>query len=229
MKEPQDSIRLDGTIEAIARRSYVEQFGKRFSIEQGVVDLRGRPMDSRIDIRAVYTVPSTRDPGRPEATITLDVDGTLNDLALQLGSEPEMENADIISYLATGRPAGRSLDLDQNGSGGTALGSFGSDVALSQITGLVEGLASEGVGLDVIEIRPDGLRGATLIAGRFVSPKVYVGFKQPIGRDPDDPDGHSEFERTEVELEYQALRWLLLNMEASNSAVSFLLRYRHVY
>jgi hypothetical protein len=122
-----------------------------------------------------------------------------------------------------------TLDLDQTGSGGTALGSFGSDVALSQITGLVEGLASEGIGLDVIEIRPDGLRGATLIAGRFVSPKVYVGFKQPIGRDPDDPDGRSEFERTEVELEYQALRWLLLNMEASNSAVSFLLRYRHAY
>jgi translocation and assembly module TamB len=102
-------------------------------------------------------------------------------------------------------------------------------VALGQVTGLVEGLAGEGVGLDVIEIRPDGLRGATLIAGRYISPKVYVGFKQPIGRDQDDPDGRSGFERTEVELEYQALRWLLLNMEASNSAVSFLLRYRRVY
>jgi hypothetical protein len=139
-----------------------------------------------------------------------------------------MENADIISYLATGRPATTSLDFNQNGEGG-GIGALGSDVALGQVTGLVEGLAAEGAGLDVIEIRPDGLRGATLIAGRFVSPKLYVGFKQPIGRDPDDPDGRSEFERTEVEFEYQALRWLLLNMEASNSAVSFLFRYRHAY
>lgn len=226
-KEPRDSLQFDGTIEAVSRRSYVEQFGKRFRIERGVVDLRGKASESLINIRAAYLVPSTRDPNEPEVTITLDVQGTLDDLSLTLGSEPEMENADIVSYLATGRPAASSLDFQQNGDGG--LGTIGSEFALGQVTGLVEGLASESIGLDVVEIRPDGLRGATLIAGRYITPTVYVGFKQPIGRDPNNPDTHNEFERTEVELEYQALRWLLLNMEASNSAVSLLFRYRYAY
>jgi translocation and assembly module TamB len=227
-KEPQDSLRFNGRIEAVPQRSYVEQFGKRFAIETGVVELQGMVSEAQLDISAAYRVPSTRDPSVPEAIITLGIEGTMNDLTLLLGSEPEMENADIVSYLATGRPAATSLDFGQSGGSG-GIGSIGSDLALGQVTGLVEGLAAEGVGLDVIEIRPDGLRGATLIAGRYVTPRVYVGFKQPIGRDPDDADGRSEFERTEVELEYQAVRWLLLNMQASNSAVSFLFRFRHAY
>lgn len=227
-KQPRDSLRFDGRIEAVARRSWVEQFGRRFSIQEGVVELQGTAAESRVDVQAVYEVPSTNDT-EPEATITLDVEGTLDDLSLTLGSEPSMENADIVSYLATGRPASSSLDFRSDEGGGGGLRSIGSEFALGQVTGLVEGLAAEGVGLDVVEIRTDGLRGATLIAGRYVRPELYVGFKQPVGRDPDDPTADSGADRTEVEIELQALRWLLLNMEASNSAVSFLFRFRYAY
>jgi len=161
-------------------------------------------------------------------TITLDIAGTLDDLSLTLGSEPNLENADIVSYLATGRPAAASLDFSSNGNG-RGIGTIGSQLALSQVTGLVEGLAAERIGLDVIEIQPDGLRGATLIAGRYISPSLFVGFKQPIGRNPEESKASTEIDRTQVELEYQAFRWLLLNMEASNSAVTFLFRYRRAY
>lgn len=228
-KQPMDSLRFDGRIEAVPRRSWVEQFGRRFSIREGIVELRGTAAETRIDVEAAYEVPSSNDT-EAEATITLDIEGTLDDLSLTLGSDPAMENADIVSYLATGRPASSTLDFRSNGEEGQGgLRSIGSEFALGQVTGLVEGLAAEGVGLDVVEIRTDGLRGATLIAGRFVRPDLYVGFKQPVGRDPDDPDADSGFDRTEVELELQALRWLLLNMEASNSAVSFLFRFRYAY
>ncbi len=229
-KEPSDSLRFDGRIEAVPRRSWVEQFGRRFAIREGIVELRGTAAETRIDVEAAYEVPSSNDT-EAEATITLDIEGTLDDLSLTLGSDPAMENADIVSYLATGRPASSTLDFRSNGEEGQGGGlrSIGSEFALGQVTGLVEGLAAEGVGLDVVEIRTDGLRGATLIAGRFVRPDLYVGFKQPVGRDPDDPDADSGFDRTEVELELQALRWLLLNMEASNSAVSFLFRFRYAY
>jgi len=227
-KAKADSMRFDGRVETVSRRSYVEQFGKRFSIDRGVMELQGRPAETGIDIRAVYRVPSPSDPSTPEVTITLDVGGTLDDLSLTLGSEPTMENADIVSYLATGRPAASSLDFQQNGSGG-GLGTIGSEFALGQVAGLVEGFASEGIGLDVIDIQPSGLRGATLIAGRYLSPSVFVGFKQPIGRDTDNPNAANRTVNTQVELEYQALRWLLLNMEASSSTVSLLFRYRRAY
>lgn len=226
-KEPSDSVRLDGEVDAVPSRSYVEQFGRRFSIRRGRIELRGTVPESRIDMEAVYTVPSRGNPGAAEATITMDVEGTLNDLSLTLGSEPEMENADIVSYLATGRPASTSLSVGGDGGGG--FGSIGSDYALGRVTGLVEGLAAEGIGLDVVEIEADGLRGATLVAGRFVSPRVYVGFKQPIGRDARDAANSSGVDRTEVEVEYEALKWLLLNMEASNSTISFFFRFRYAY
>lgn len=226
-KAPNDSLRFDGRVEAVAQRSWVEQFGRRFSIETGVVELQGLATEAQIEVQAAYRVPSKTD-GGAEAVITLDVDGTLDDLSLTLGSEPSMENADIVSYLATGRPAASSLDFQGDGEGG-GLRTFGSEYALGQVTGLVEGLAAEGVGLDVVEIRTDGLRGATLIAGRYVRPELYVGFKQPVGRNPDNPDADTGFDQTEVEIELQALRWLLLNMEAGNSAVSFFFRVRHAY
>jgi translocation and assembly module TamB len=225
-KQQADSVRINGRIEAVSDRSHIEQFGKRFSIVQGVVELRGRPVEAEIDVRAVYQVPSTRDPNDAEVTITLDIDGMMADLSLTLGSEPSMENADIISYLATGRPAATSLDI---GGEGRSLRSISSEYALGQVTSLVENVAEQGIGLDVIEIEPDGLRGATLIAGRYVSPRVYVGFRQPIGRNVDNAEASSSAEQTEVEIEYQAVRWLLLNMEASSSAISLLFRYRHAY
>jgi translocation and assembly module TamB len=226
-KEPSDSVRLDGEVDAVPSRSYVEQFGRRFSIRRGRIEFRGTVPESRVDMEAAYIVPSRGNPGAAEATITLDVEGTLDDLSLVLGSEPEMENADIVSYLATGRPA--STGLSVGGDGGGGLGSIGSDYALGRVTGLVEGLAAEGIGLDVVEIEADGLRGATLVAGRFVSPRVYVGFKQPIGRDARDAASSSGADRTQVEVEYEALKWLLLNMEASNSTISFFFRFRYAY
>ncbi len=227
-KQPRDSLHFDGRVEAVPRRSWVRQFGRRFSIEQGVVELRGTAPETRVDVRAVYEVPSTSN-DRPEASITLDIEGTLTDLSLTLGSEPSMENADIVSYLARGRPASSSFDVQGDDEGGGLRG-MGSDFALGQVTGLVEGLAAEGVGLDVVEIRTDGLRGATLIAGRYVTPAVYVGFKQPVGRSPEDrAAGGGSLAQTEVELEIQTLRWLLLSMEASNSTISFLFGFRYAY
>jgi translocation and assembly module TamB len=226
-KEPGDSLRLDGRVEAVPRRSWVEQFGRRFRIEEGVVDFRGTVPRTRIDVRAAYEVPTTRD-DQPEATITLDLEGTPQDLSLTAGSDPPMENADILSYLATGRPAASSLDVQGEGGEG-GLGTVGSEFALGQVAGLVEGLAAEGVGLDVVDIRTDGLRGATVVAGRYVTPELYVGFKQPVGRDGDASEPGTSFDQTEVEVELQALRWLLLNMEASNSALRLLLRFRRAY
>ncbi len=229
-REPGDSMRLDGQVETVAGHSYLEQFGRRFSVDRGDLDFRGTIPQTQVDVRAVYRVPSKNNPDAPEATITLDVGGALDSLSVTLGSEPTMENADIVAYLATGRPASTSLAVGSGGSGGGGgLESVGSNYALGQVTGLVEGLAADKIGLDVVEIEADGLKGATLIAGRFVSPKVYVGFRQPVGRDARATDGSGNVDRTQVEIEYQALRWLLMNMDASQSTIGFFLNVRHAY
>jgi len=159
------------------------------------------------------------------------VTGGMDDLALTLGSAPPMETADVLSYMATGRPAASAVEFGQQGEGGPGgVVGAGAALALDQAASALERTAAESVGLDVVEIRHQGLDGATLIAGRYVSPRLFVGFQQPLtlGARPD--DALTETSRgTEVEVEYSAYHWLLLSLEGGQSTVRFFLRTRHAF
>jgi autotransporter translocation and assembly factor TamB len=218
---------LDGSVEVIENRGFIEQFGRRFQPGEGTVTFAGPVEETRVDLAATYSVPSYGDPDNAEATIILNVQGTQDSLSIELSSEPPMENADIVSYIATGRPAAGSLSFGGNGSDG-GLMSAGANLALDQVLGAVEGAAEQSVGLDVVEIRREGLREATLVAGKYVSPRLYVGFSQPVSLEGGGLALGGEG-ASEVELELQALRWLLLNIEGSDSALSFFLRGRYAY
>jgi translocation and assembly module TamB len=222
-KESGELERVFGTLEAVSRGSYVEQFGRRFAITRGEVVFNGPPEELRLDVSSEYAVPSAGDPTSNEVVIGLGVIGGLEDMALVLSSEPEMENADIVSYLATGRPSSQTLQFDSEGDG---LVERGADIALGQATDAVERLASESLGLDVVQIRTDGARGVTIAAGRYVSPRLYLGFSRPISRGS---ESSTATQTMEVEIEYQAFRWLLLNLRRDGSRLDFFLRSRHAY
>lgn len=219
---------LQGSVDVIAGRGFVEQFGRRFDLADGTVTFNGSPAETRVDLEATYTIPSRDNPDDAEVTIILEVTGTQEDLSLTLSSEPPMENADIVSYIATGRPAAGSLSFEGGAAGG-GLVAAGADFALSQFTSLIEGAAAGSVGLDVVEIRREGLRQATLVAGKYVTPRLYVGFAQPISLQEGNGLSFGSEGRSELEIEYEAWRWLLLNVEGSGSSVRFFLRGRHAY
>jgi translocation and assembly module TamB len=221
---PGEEPQLQGTLTTIANRGYIAQFGKRFAPREGTVTLDGPPADAVIDLSATYTVPSYANPDGAEATIVLGVTGTQEDLSLTLSSEPPMENADIVSYIATGRPAASTFALGdaeaettETDPPGGGLAETGAGIAVGQILSSIETAAQTGVGLDVVEIRNDGIRGATLVAGKYLSPRLYVGFAQPMKS------------ASEIEVEFLAIENLLLNLEGSASNVSFFLRGRIVY
>ncbi|MCJ7630621.1 MAG: translocation/assembly module TamB, partial [Longimicrobiales bacterium] len=161
-----DPIRLVGEVSAIPERSYVEQFGRRFSLTRGDLVFQGAPSATQVDLRGEYEVPSRDNPQSPEVVIALDITGTPGDLRLELSSTPSLEASDMVSYLAVGRPADQSL----SGGGGGSLTGTGGALALNRLSGAVEAYAREQVGLDVVEITTDGLEGVTLLAGRYVSP-----------------------------------------------------------
>lgn len=219
---------LDGSVQVIAGRGFVEQFGRRFELAEGTVVFNGPPARTRVDLEATYTIPSHDNPDGAEVTIILEVTGTQDDLGLTLSSNPPLENADIVSYIATGRPASGSLSFEGGGSEG-GLVAAGADFALSRMTSLVETAAARGVGLDVVEIRREGLRQMTLVAGKYVTPRLYVGFAQPVSFEEGDGLSFGSQARSELEIEYEALRWLLLNVEGSGSSLRLFLRGRHAY
>lgn len=226
---PGDEPALSGTLEVIERRGYIEQFGKRFELNEGTVTLDGAPSSAALDLAATYSVPSRGNPDDAEATIVLAISGTQDSLSLTLSSEPPMENADILSYLATGRPASSALAFNGEGDGEGGLMATGADIALGQIAGAIEGAAARRVGLDVVEIRREGLLQATLVVGKYVTPKLFVGFARPITRREGDGLSLGQESETEIEVEVQAWRWLLVNIEGSGSALRLFLRGHRAY
>jgi translocation and assembly module TamB len=226
---PGEAPRLDGSITTIEGRGFVQQFGRRFQLREGTIDMNGPPADAEVDLSATYTVPSRGNPNDAEATIVLHITGTQQDLSLELSSEPPMENADIVSYIATGRPAGGALSVEASESQGGGVASAGADLALGQLTGVIEGAAARSVGLDVVEIRQEGFREATLAAGKYVSPRVYVGFAHPLTLRESDGLSLGDEGQSEIEVEIEALRWLLINLEGSGSALRLFLKGRYAY
>lgn len=225
-KEPGGSLLLVGTVESVPRRSYVEQFGRRFSIAAGTLEFRGSPAATLVDLRAEYAVASRENPDAPQVVVALDITGTPDDLRLELSSTPTLEPSDMVAYIVTGRPAGRTL-------GGNEAGTFadaGEAFALGLLSGTVEAYAREQVGLDVIEITTDGLKGMTLVAGRYVSPSLYLGIRQPLSLQRQSGESSERPPDPELEVELEALRWLLLNLQAGGrSGVELFLRSRIAY
>ncbi|MDZ7779867.1 MAG: translocation/assembly module TamB domain-containing protein [Gemmatimonadota bacterium] len=225
-KEPGDSLQLVGSVEAVPDRSWVEQFGRRFSITEGRLTFQGPPTATAVEVRAEYGVPSRDNAGEPEVVLALQVSGTPDDLSLELSSTPPLEPSDMVAYLVTGRPASQSL----SGGGDGSLRDTGGALALGQLSGAVEAYAREQVGLDVVEITTDGLDGVTLLAGRYLSPDLYLGVRQPISLQSSSEDATQRAPTTEVELELQAVRWLLLNLRAGGRrGVEFYVRSRLAY
>ncbi|HKV51080.1 MAG TPA: translocation/assembly module TamB domain-containing protein [Gemmatimonadaceae bacterium] len=229
-KDPRGPLRLYGTLEPVEGRSFVAQFGRRFTVNEGTLTFNGPPQRMRMDIKTQYVVPSTGDPNAAEVTINLDVSGTPDRIRLVLGSDPQMSNSDIISYIATGHPEGAGLGLGIGSSGSSSLAmQAGTSVAVNQLQGIVQGIGQDKLQLDVIEIRQDAVHGATLVAGRYVSSRVYVGFAQPLGFGQTTTDLTNQNSYPEAQVEYNAFKWLLMRLEGGVSDMRFLLRSRYSY
>jgi len=219
-----DPLQVFGTIETLPQRSYFSEFGRRFQVTSGTIAFDGPPMAWVADFKARYTVPSSKDPCAAEVAITLAVKGSIDSLAVTLGSDPAMETSDVLAYLATGHPAASAADF-----GGGQLGSLGTSFAAGQVASVLEDAAGKSVGLDVIEVRQNGLRGASVVAGRYVSPRLFVGFEQPLTIQREDAKRGGTVRTTELQLEYTAYRWLVAALQGGQSNFRFFFRVRHPF
>jgi translocation and assembly module TamB len=223
-KEPGGPLRVVGTVTVLPERSYVRQFGRRFAIEEGTLTLDGEPADYAVDAQAQWELPSHSDPDQPEVVVNLDVSATAERTDLTLSSDPPMDESEIVSYLATGQAQGILASGDQ-----ASAANIGVATATGAVAGALESFAADRIALDVVEIAVDPVRGTTLVAGRYVSPDVYLGFRQPVSFGDDGDRNRTDAQLTEVELEYRWFRWLTLNLQTSASELRFYLRSRHDY
>lgn len=229
-KAAQAPLNLFGDVQVIPERSKIETLGRRFDVTTGRMTFNGPLQEVLVDVGARYDV---RRPGSREtaAQITLTANGrplVPGDLDIAFGSDPPMETADILSYIATGRPAEQTFAFGDGGTGGGFV-ETGAGLALSQLAGLLEGVAARELGLDVIEIEQDGINGTRLTAGKYLSPRLYASIAQPITYGTTANSTLRGPQATTVRLEYEVTDWLLSTLLYERSVLRVNLRWEYAY
>jgi len=156
----------------------------QLSIEDGTYRIYGRELDI-VQGRLLFGGGPIEDPGvdfKAERKIGdivagVRVTGVLSDPQLNLYSDPDLPDSDILGYLSFGRP------LSEVGGGSAVSGA----AAAAAGTNLLAGRIGQRLGLD--ELRVEGgetLEEASLVLGTYLSPKLYVryaaGFDRAVNR-----------------------------------------------
>jgi translocation and assembly module TamB len=155
--------RLAGTVRTSGGE--FEAYGQRLDIERGILRFNGAPDNPVLDVLAV----------RPHITqrVGVRVTGTAQAPYIRLYSEPELSDAEKLTWLVTGRPAAAT----------------GQEAALVQRAALAllaaragnsgGGIASR-VGLDELSVRRDSTEGAVVTLGKRFARNFYASYERSL-------------------------------------------------
>jgi autotransporter translocation and assembly factor TamB len=201
------------------RQGYAMQYGKRFQLERGQLAFSGDLLNPKLDIVSLYTLKMPED-----IEIRYLIGGTLDEPIFDFSSNPEMELENIISYTLFGKPFGALFSWQQSFSGGGGGSALARDAAIGVLVDRVESLATESLGLDLLQIDSNRL-GETVTtsvkAGKYITDKLFVAVLNELG-------GSDAV--TRVVLEYYIRRNLLLMVTQGNdrrSGVDLLWKYEY--
>ncbi|MCK9368304.1 MAG: translocation/assembly module TamB domain-containing protein [Metallibacterium scheffleri] len=138
-------------------------YGQDLTLKQSRLLFAGTPLDNPgLDLTAERVL--------PDVTPGLRISGTAQRPVLQVFSTPAMEQSEALSYLITGKPlsALKSGQGDMLNSAAQALGSAGGDLLAKEI--------GARIGVDASVGDNAALGGAALTVGKYLSPRLYVGY-----------------------------------------------------
>jgi translocation and assembly module TamB len=211
-----------GSIEVVTGRSTLRQFGQEFEITEGALTFNGDPFTPYLALTAVYEQRARGAQGT-EVRITLGLEGRPPDLTPTLSSEPPMETRNILSYLATGRPADELL----SGSG-EENGNLATQVALGQASNFVENLAASELGLDVVRVQLRTSGTSYLTVGRYITPRFFMSLEQPVTTSNLNSLQTSQY-LPDLTLEYQLTNTLLLRTLNNQQSFQINLLFEYAY
>jgi translocation and assembly module TamB len=138
-------------------------YGQELMLERGQLLFSGPLDDPGVDVRAVRTIDAT-------TRVGVELAGTLKDPRTRITSTPAMSEADALSYLLLGRPV--------TGTGGgetTTLQAAALAMGLNQALPVVQRLGTT-LGLDELSVQSTTHDAGALMAGKYLSPKVYIRY-----------------------------------------------------
>jgi len=212
-KQPAESLTVTGRLEIRTGRSYLSFLGRRFDLTRAHVELPGPIEGASAEIEARYASEASQSAAAPDVTALVRVQSA--GTSIDLRSVPYMDHASLINYLTTGQTQGEMA-------AGTASG-----LAVGAALGAVGGAAGRSLGFQVVQVTQDAYGGQTLSAGNYVDPRIYLGFRQPVvqGRSSTTVTQGDTY-TTEFEVELEAARRLLFNVQGGGTQYRFLFRPR---
>lgn len=197
-KAARQELTLLGPIEVV--RGWAGFQGRRFEISRGLVQFTGaQPIDPVITIVGQHVVNDYR--------VSAVVSGRASKPTLELQSQPQVEQADILSLLLFGRTTGELSGGEQLSLQKSAI-DIGAGFAAAQLGKAVSGaLGLDALGVDLSELTFSG--GAARF-GRYLGGRTYFSVSQDIAGD----NGQ------EVSLEYRLTPNILIDATSSSSGNS---------
>jgi translocation and assembly module TamB len=167
-KDPAADLTLAGSIEAV--RGWYAFQGRKFEVEKGqLLFTGGNEIDPGLDIVARYTL--------PQYTVDLVVGGVASAPTLTLRSDPALEQADILSLLLFGKPAGALNQGEKNTLQTQALQATAGYVAADLRRSVADRL-----GVDTLEFdMGDNWAQSRIGAGKYVTKDIFVSTSQKLG------------------------------------------------
>lgn len=180
-KSPTGSFLLSGPLSILRGNYYF--MGKDFVLTDGGIEFMGlREIDPKLDITGQTKVDSN--------TIIVSLNGTASEMVIELSSEPDMEESDIISYLVFGS-ATDDLGGDQAFNVEKTALSYTGKLLAVELRNLLGDLSFfDAFSIDSSD-SDNGFGAVTL--GKYLTPKLFVSRRQ----------GLSEGEATYQEIHYE--------------------------
>ena len=153
-----------GKGELVVTEGRYRAYGQRLKIENGKLLFTGGPVSNPgLDIRAVRLV--------EDVVSGIKVRGTLLSPQLELFAQPSMGQANALSYLVRGKPLDANTTQDDGAilfNAALALGLSGGDLLARQI--------GDRFGFDEMRVDTGEEGEASLIIGRYLSPRLYISY-----------------------------------------------------
>ena len=157
--------RLEGTIRAVDGE--YRAFGQRLDIERGVLRFTGAIDNPSLDILAVRP--------RLDQKVGVLVTGSAQAPFVRLYSEPQLSDAEALSWLVTGKAAAT----------GGAESALLQQAALALLNSRRGGTNSGGIagrfGLDELSVRNDSTEGAVVTLGKRFARDFYASYESSLG------------------------------------------------
>jgi len=140
-----------------------DAYGQLLDLDRGRLIFNGPLDDPGLDVRAVRTIDTT-------TRVGIELGGTLKSPETRVFSTPSMSEADALSYLLLGQPV-TGTGSEETATLQTAAISMGLQQALPVVQRLGTSLK-----LDELTVRPTATDAGALMAGKYLSPKVYIRY-----------------------------------------------------